>query len=145
MWMLLDTRKNTLIVERTGREININKVYDSLSTWDKNTIKSLQTANYIQRINSVPLSNFYYYNENKIVLIDSSATWIPQIKPDVLILTQSARINLERIIAECAPKMIVADGSNYKSRKEHWRKTCVKAKIPFHDTSEKGYFYIKSE
>ena len=40
------------------------------------------------------------------------------------------------------PKGIVADASNYKSYKKLWKATCEKEKIPFHDTSEKGFYKL---
>jgi competence protein ComEC len=38
--------------------------------------------------------------------------------------------------------VIVADASNYVSYKKLWKETCAKEKIPFHDTSEKGFYKL---
>ena len=39
----------------------------------------------------------------------------------------------------------MADGSNYTSFIERWRKTCLKYKIKFHDTASKGAFVIQAK
>ena len=61
------------------------------------------------------------------------------IHPDVLLLTQSPKLNLDRLLQTIKPKIIVADASNYKSIQKKWRATCSQQKIPFHSTNEKGF------
>jgi len=41
------------------------------------------------------------------------------------------------------PKHIIADGSNYKTYIKRWEATCIKRKLPFHQTGKKGAFIIK--
>ena len=64
------------------------------------------------------------------------------IKPDILLLTQSPKINLDRLFQYVQPKMVVADASNYKKVQKYWKATCNKQKIPFHATSEKGFYTL---
>ena len=45
-----------------------------------------------------------------------------------------------RLIDSIHPSTIIADGSNYKSYVARWKLTCLKTKITFHATSEKGAF-----
>ena len=54
-----------------------------------------------------------------------------KIKPDILIITHSPKLNLERLLNVCKPKEIIADGSNYKSYVRSWEATCRKEKPPF--------------
>jgi competence protein ComEC len=65
-----------------------------------------------------------------------------KIKPDILMLTQSPKINFERLLKNTKPKMVIADGTNYKSIQQQWRETCLKEKIPFHSTNEKGFYKL---
>ncbi|MCB0443424.1 MAG: ComEC family competence protein, partial [Flavobacterium sp.] len=103
--------------------------------------------NYIQnnfgRIDSVSrLQNVYWVNKTKILVIDEKGIYkLPQ-KPEIVLLTQSPKINLERLIVELNPQVIIADGSNYKSLITAWKMTCLQKNIPFHSTSEKGYYRI---
>ena len=61
----------------------------------------------------------------------------------VLIMTKSAKVNFERVLLELQPKVVVSDGSNYKSQVKIWQETAIKQKIPFHKTSEEGFFRVK--
>lgn len=89
-----------------------------------------------------PVRNVYWFRGCKMLLIDSSAVYNPDLRPDVLLLTQSPKINLEKVISDLNPKTIVADASNYKYMVNRWKATCRKQKIPFHATAEKGFYKI---
>ena len=67
----------------------------------------------------------------------------PAVAPDIAIITQSPRLNFDRFLNDCKPKLVIADGSNYKSYLKHWQESCKKQNIPFHATAEKGYYSIK--
>ncbi|HAF78728.1 MAG TPA: competence protein, partial [Maribacter sp.] len=75
-------------------------------------------------------------------ITDSSVVY-PLSTSDKILLTQSPKINLDRLIDSIQPKEIIADGSNYKSYVDRWKVTCIKNKIPFHYTGEKGAYYFK--
>jgi competence protein ComEC len=40
------------------------------------------------------------------------------------------------------PKIIIADASNSYAIQKMWSMTCIKKNIPFHSTSEKGYYRL---
>ncbi len=81
-----------------------------------------------------------------VLRIDSDLYAEPSKTPvDVLWLSHSPRINLERVIRLVQPKTIVADQSNYKSYVTRWQRTALKEKIPFFDSAKKGTFYIMSK
>lgn len=84
-----------------------------------------------------------WFGQRKVLVIDNNALYEPNIKPDILILAQSPKLNLERIINEIKPKQIIADGTNIKYLISLWAATCKKQKIPFHATAEKGFYSIK--
>lgn len=106
-------------------------------------IKNYIRSNFATVKKTLPLKNVYSINRNQILLVDQNGIYsIPQ-KPDIVILTQTPKINLERLIETLQPQIIIADGSNYLYAVELWKETCRKKSIPFHSTSEKGYFKIK--
>ena len=76
------------------------------------------------------------------MIIDSTGVVPKHDKPDIIVLTQSPKINLERLIQKLQPKVLVADATNYKTLQKIWKKTCIKQKIPFHSTSEKGFYIL---
>ena len=118
-----------------NKENKVNKAKSNLNTY------LLSTNGIIQRKES--LKNFIYFKGKRIFVLDSAIQLIPNINPDVLLLTQSTKVNLDRVLMELKPKMVVADGSNFRSIQQTWKKSCDKQKIPFHMTHEKGSYSMK--
>ncbi len=132
----------TLITERHGNRVNVYS-QDSLPQNTNNTIalKSYVVANYCTIANQKHLSNTLFFNNKKILIMDA-ATQYTQEKPDVLILVNSPKINLERLFKVWKPQQVVVDGSNFKTYSKAWQITCAKQNIPFHDTAEMGYYRL---
>lgn len=136
-------RKNTMITERKNNNVTVFG-NDSIQTsaTKSQTLQSYLTGNFAKLSQKEELRNLYYFKSQKILLIDSSATVPPELQPDIVILVNSPKINLNRYFTAHKPKQIVADGSNYKSYIRLWKASCLKAKIPFHTTHEKGFYKI---
>jgi competence protein ComEC len=105
-------------------------------------LKSYLVANNCEITTAHKIQNLYYFNEKKILVIDSFGIYSKEINPDIIILRQSPKINLERLIEANKPKLIVADASNYKTNIKLWKGICTKKKIPFHATAEKGFYRL---
>lgn len=89
------------------------------------------------------LRNVYRLGSETLLRIDSIGIYrIPNFSPDYVLLSDSPKINLNRMISILKPKMIIADGSNYKSYIARWKLAATIQKIPFHYTGEKGFFSI---
>lgn len=142
-WIVFNSWKNTLVTERNGDKVT---VYGNESVTNKTTsnttLKSYLIANNsaVTKINKI--QNLYYFKEKKILVVDSFGIYSKEINPDIIILRQSPKINLERLIQLNSPKLIVADASNYKSNVKLWKAICLKKKIPFHATAEKGFYRL---
>ena len=91
----------------------------------------------------LPIENIYQFGKQKILVIDASGYFKIEINPDVIVLIDNPKINLERVIKELQPKIIIADNSNSFYRINQWKQTCEQEKIPFHATAEKGFYRIK--
>ena len=143
-FIVFNSWKNTLITERNGDKVT---VYGNERTIDKlasNTVlKSYLIANNSSITGINKMQNLYYFNDKKIMVIDSFGIYSKEINPDIIILRQSPKINLERLIQINHPKLIVADASNYKTTIQLWKSICAKKKIPFHATAEKGFYKVK--
>jgi competence protein ComEC len=134
--------KKSMIIERNAHEAVVF-ASDSIrmESTENQAIQSYLTANFSELKQQNEIKNFYFFGGKKIALLDSSGVFVAK-NPDVLILTQSPKINLKRFLLTCKPKVIVADASNYVSYRKLWKATCEKEKIPFHDTSEKGFYKL---
>ena len=138
---VFNIKKNTIITERIGNQVTIYSSDSMLKNIENNiAIKSYLIGNSCKIKEKKRLKNLAYFNNKKIYLLDSSSVYSTKIKPDILINTQSPKVNLERLLKVIKPKEVVFDGSNFKSYVKLWEATCRKEKIPFHNTNEKGYY-----
>ena len=142
-WVVFNSNKNTLIVERKGDDITLF-ANDSLSKIGSknNTINTYLVGNFSHLAATKKLKNTAFFNGKRILILDSLGVYPIHSRPDIVLLTQSPKINLERLIQTTQPKVIVADASNYKNLQKLWEATCLKEKIPFHSTSEKGFYIL---
>ncbi|WP_294818381.1 ComEC/Rec2 family competence protein [uncultured Flavobacterium sp.] len=106
-------------------------------------VKSYRKGSFARAIIIKPLQNVLWHKGSKVLVIDSTAAYSTDMKPDILLLIHSPKVNLERLLPALKPKQVVADATNYKSYVARWAMTCQKQKIPFHATAEKGSFRIK--
>jgi competence protein ComEC len=105
-------------------------------------IKNYRVEYPISKIKKVKLPDFLSFYQEHIIILDTLAGPIPE--NSALLLRNSPKINLERVITQYNPKLVIADGSNYRSFKARWKSTCRKLKLPFHDTSEKGAYILNN-
>lgn len=142
--LILEARYSSMLVERTGKDIAVfsNTLDSNRIKLDRN-IQSFNVANgtSVKSIQQIP--NVLFFNGKKILILDSTAVFVPHLKPDIVLVTQSPKINFERFLNEYKPKTVIIDASNYKNVVEHLRKTCNLQKIPFHAVSEKGFYKIE--
>ncbi|PKA82510.1 competence protein ComEC [Ulvibacter sp. MAR_2010_11] len=141
-----------IVFHRSGKTILGHKQNDVLNVFrsdtsqnysDKYPIKSYRIATNIASYSEAPLPSVFEYNSKKVLILGSLGVYPTNFKPDIVLLAQSPRIHLERLIDSLNPGMIVADGSNYTSYIQRWRMTCEKRKLPFYHTGTKGAFIIE--
>jgi competence protein ComEC len=141
--IVFNVRKSTIITERNGQAVTVYGNDSILKSLDNNlSIQSYLVGNFCHVAHKRPLQNLMYFKNQKILLIDSSCIYTKGIQPDVLVIIQSPKLNMERLLNTCKPKKVIVDGSNYKSYMHLWEATCRKEKIPFHYTDEKGFYKI---
>ena len=89
------------------------------------------------------LQHLYKIDDKLLLVVDSLGIYnINSVKPKWVLLRQSPKINLNRLIDSLQPELIIWDGSNYRTNQERWKLTCEAKKIQFHQTSEKGAFWV---
>jgi len=142
-FIIYNEKNSTLISERVGKHITL---YTSNKTFKKDqnyrAVNSYLVGNSISLSKVMAPRNLMYFKNTKILLMDSLGIYSPNLSPDLLILSQSPKINLNRLLGNIHPKMIIADGSNSNSIQKYWKESCLKKNIPFHSTKEKGYFKL---
>ena len=139
-WIVFHLKKKTLLVQREGNEVY---TYSNDSTITENkSLKSYLINHFSQIKKKEPPRHTAYFNGKKILILDSLGIFPKNSKPDIVVLTQTPKVNLDRFLLTVKPKIIIADGSNYQSILKQWQKSCEKQKIPFHATAEKGFFQL---
>ncbi|MTE26501.1 ComEC/Rec2 family competence protein [Winogradskyella ouciana] len=109
-----------------------------------NVIRNYKVGEIIDSTSIDSLKSVYQFKAKTILVIDSLGVYKDiSFKTDYVLLRNSPKINLERMIDSLKPEQIIADASNYKSYVKRWKATCAKRKIPFHYTNEKGAFVLE--
>ena len=142
-FIVFNKQRTSIFTERIGDKVTVFTSENLENNANSNLVlKSYLVANYcaIQKKKTIP--NLLYFKNKKILVIDSSGAYLEKERPDILLLINSPKINLDRVFENWKPQKVVVDASNYKSYCRAWKATCAKEKIPFHDTAEKGFFKL---
>ncbi len=141
-----------IVFNKQGTSIFTERIGDKVTVFfreklEKNAnanlvLRSYLVANYCSIQKKTAISNLLYFKNKKILVIDSSGVYPEKECPDIILLINSPKINLERVFQNWKPQKVVVDASNFKSYCKVWKATCAKEKIPFHNTAEKGFFKL---
>ncbi|MEZ4854276.1 ComEC/Rec2 family competence protein [Flavobacterium sp.] len=132
--------KQTLISYKKGTTIY---AFSTNFNENRTALNQYKTGVFSNTIEENSLRNVYLFNRKKIIVVDSFAVY-PNIKNvDCVILTENPKLNLNRLITELNPKVIVATSNTKFYLLTLWKSTCAKRKIPFHATAEKGFYTLE--
>ncbi len=111
----------------------------------KEPIKDYLRERSIKNVKFEKFPSAVQFSGKRILIVDSMGIYkIPELSSEIVILKDSPKINLERLINSLKPQEIVADNSNSPWLVKKWRNTCKNEKIPFHYTGEKGAYILNS-
>ena len=131
--------KNTLLLQKRGREL----FYTSSNSKYPSVIDNYIVNKFINSVYRDSLKNVYVFKEHKILVIDSNGVFNSSFRPDIVVLTNSPKINLNRLLKVLRPRLIVVDNNNYKSYIERWKHTCFKKQVAFYNVKTDGAFVLK--
>lgn len=141
LW-LLNSYNNTILTELTSNKIQVYSK-DEIDKKDiEYLIKPIIGNLHYSKLNTLPLLNSYKYSNQQIHIINSKNQIPKTSKNAVLILNNSPKINLERLIYSHQPKMIVATVKNYHNIVKKWKATCLQKQVAFYAIPEKGALNI---
>ncbi len=134
----------SIIGNRIGEQLAVLHTLDSTTLSKDKTINQYDLGSGNLNISMKDgISNILHFKNKKLLIIDSLGIYnVKDYNPEIVILQQSPKINLERMIEILKPRLIVADASNYKTYVRQWDKTCRQKNTPFHYTNEKGAFIL---
>ena len=142
-FIIFHKNRYTVLGEKSSTKLEVNHNLDSAAMDNGHVLKNFEVGNFITDTEERPIKNIYEINTKKLLVVDSFGVYnVKTFKPNYVLLRNSPKINLVRLIDSLHPELIIADGSNYKSYVNRWETTCAKQKLPFHSTGEKGAFII---
>lgn len=135
--------KNTVLGFRDKSKFNVIHNSDSLQAINS-IIESYKIGENVKESYKKLNSTFFIEQNQQILMIDSLGIYqLKNLTNPIVILQNSPKINIERMIKTLQPKQIIADGSNYTSYVNRWGIACENLQVPFHYTGEKGAFVLK--
>ena len=149
---IIETSNEFIIFHKnTESLIGIKKGSSALFNADEEVcFDDYNLKNYLlaERVNdfefAIEKQYLFNFEETQILVIDEKSLYrFTNIKPSVIILQNSPKLNIDRVIKFYEPKLLIADGSNYKSFVERWCKSCLETKTPFYNTLQKGAYILK--
>ena len=126
---------------QSNQHLEIHHDLDSIN--NQRMIDNYKIGAGIKTQSTDSIQRLYKIDDKLLLVVDSLGVYtVKSIKPQWVLLRQSPKINLNRLIDSLQPELIIWDGSNYRTYQERWKLTCEAKKIPFHQTSEKGFFRV---
>ena len=137
--------RNSILGNRIGEEFFLYHDLDSSQIKDLTTISSYKVNQNVIPNYKIGVPNVLRFENETILVVDSLGVYqLKNLNQPIVVLQQSPKINLERLIKTIKPKQIIADGSNYKSYVKRWSNTAKELKVSFYSTNTKGAFVFKN-
>ena len=142
-FLVFHKSKHTLLGFGKNKNLEVHhNLNDSLLLIDQ-IINDYQTGSNLKKISYHKIDNVYEVNGKTLLVIDSMGIYKHiSFKPQLILLRNSPRINITRLIDSLKPELIICDGSNFFSFQQKWETSCKSKNIPFHRTSKKGAYVI---
>jgi len=142
-FLIFNKSRYSILGHKINSTLHVSHTMDSSKLNTETIIKNYRIQNFIKTLELEELESVYTFNDKTLLIIDSLGIYnVMYFRPNYILLKDSPKLNLTRLIDSIKPQLIIADGSNYKSYVQRWKSTCETKKIPFHYTYEKGaYIY----
>ncbi len=147
------TERFFVLHQATGSAVSISNNNHALVYTDLHVMDSLRAFNSLERLKAIEnhrgktlvidtLKNVLSHKEVPLIVVDENSLYSNEIKNATVLLSHSPKINLERLILDISPKLIIADGSNYRNIVDKWKVTCYKNNVELLNTYEVGAIEI---
>ena len=136
--VVMSDADNVFILNRVGDQINqignANKyTFQSLKNYELHTNSKVTTID--------SLGNSFVLKGKKWLVIDSLEVY-PKQQFDYVVLYQNPKINLDRLMHDVQPKMILLHNGNYQYLVDEYAEYFKKRKIPYYDMRNKGSYVL---
>ena len=142
-----NSKSELILAHQTANSLMLHKQGPKLHVYQKNNLgldyllPNFKIAERIETVSYSQLQNSYRIGNKTLHIMDSLAV-LPTKNVDYLLITQSPKVNMERVLDAATIGTVLVDGSNYRNLVAQWKVSCDKKEVPFHFTGEKGAFYF---
>jgi competence protein ComEC len=135
------TMQSTII----ERKRDVLKASSSLNSTDPKLTRLIspyqQSYFPVKTIIDSAFQNLFRAGEKRVLVVDNAVIFQQlNFNPEILILRNSPKVNLDRFLNLFHPEIVISDGTNFSTYAKRWRTTCKKHRIHIHDTSINGAF-----
>jgi len=141
--LVFQKSKKTLLGYKNGKDLIVFKNDTTENSSEVYPIKAFRMAVNITNYSEEKLPQLFQYKNKNTLILDSLGVFPKRKNTNTILLTNSPKVNLNRLIDSLKPKQIIADGSNYFTYVKRWEKTCQLKKLPFCHTAKQGAFSIE--
>ncbi len=130
--------KTPVVAKSEGNQLLIHQDSSLINSY---LLKNLRLKYASIRFDTLP---FYdEFNKQRILHIDSLGIYqFKAFNPDIVVLHHSPKLNLDRLITQLKPELIVADASNYPSYIRRWQHSAHRYHIDFYNVNDQGAFVL---
>lgn len=136
---------STILAERKSNQLFTSTSEDNIYDNDYSPIKDY--LNNMPNLNLKILekrNRVLFFKFNNLMVIDSSGIYSGKyLKPQFVLLINSPKLNIDRMIQDLEPHTIIADGSNAYSMLNRWKRSTQNYGVKFHNTRVDGAFIYK--
>ncbi len=139
-YVLHQTRGTAITVANDSKAVLFTNLARQDQYWREKSMTRLQSMELLRdkEVDRKNLINLIQFQNQQLVVVDSTGIYHSSIKNTPVLLSHSPRIHLQRLIDSLQPNAIISDGSNYRSFVQRWEETCDVSGIPFYNTYEDG-------
>tara|TARA_B110000090_G_scaffold13242_1_gene13246 strand:- start:202 stop:1290 length:1089 start_codon:yes stop_codon:yes gene_type:complete len=129
---------------REGKVLFLKTKPASVLWQETSQIENYRVGEQLNYVEQQPATNYFKIGNQDFLIVDSLGVYqVKGLKNPIIMLQNSPKINIARLLKTLAPKQLIADGNNYTSYVKRWRSVCNKNGIPFYFTGEKGAYILK--
>lgn len=140
--IVFQKNRQNLLGNKNGKDFVLFK-NDTTNQRENFPLKPYLVAENISHYSEEKMPRIFLFNGKKILVLDSLGVYPKIGNLHTLLLSESPKVNLSRLIDSLRPKQIIADGNNYTSYVNRWKETCRTRKLPFYHTAKTGALQIE--
>jgi|SRR5690554_725581 len=141
--LIFHKARQTLMGYENQRKLTLFGKDTMVDNFESYPIKSYQVKNNFKQVTKASLPEIFRYGGNTVLVVDSLGVFPTSSQIHTVVLTQSPRINFNRMIDSIKPQRIIADGSNYHSFVHQWQQLSQEKGVTFHHTASLGAYSLK--